>query len=88
MARVLLTVGGEFHVHASDGLTGSNEVGLELVLFGLEHFVLLSLSLPRVVSSQAVPFDTLNAALLLLVLGLGALAWWQARLGFWEDLTP
>lgn len=83
-----MTVGVEFHVHASDGLTGSNEVGLELVLFGLEHLVLLSLSLPRVVSSQAVSLDTLNAALFLLVLGLGPFAWGQASLWFWENLTP
>jgi hypothetical protein len=64
------------------------QVRLHAVLLGLENLVLLSLALARVVGGEAVALDTLDASLLLLVLGLGALAWRQAGLGLGEHLAP
>jgi len=62
--------------------------GLELVLLRLEHLVLLSLAFPGVVGGEAVALYAFDAPLLLLVLGLGALAGGQAGLGLGEHLAP
>jgi hypothetical protein len=49
---------------------------------------LLTLAFTRVVGGEAVALYALNAALLLLVLGLGSLAGGQAGLGFGKYLAP
>jgi hypothetical protein len=67
---------------------GLAEVGFELVLLGLEQLDLLPLTLARVVCGETIPLYTLDAALLLLVLGLGALAGRQAGLWLGEHLAP
>jgi hypothetical protein len=59
-----------------------------LVLFGLEDFVFLPLALARVVGGETVTLDALDASLLLLILGLGSLAWGQAGLWLGEHLAP
>lgn len=61
---------------------------MELVLLDLDVLVLLALAFPRVVGGQAIPLDALDAALLLLVLGLGPLARGQVGLGLGEHLPP
>ena len=88
LTGVLLAVGLELGGHLGDLAPGGDEILLHLVLFGLQELVLLPLALARVVCGQAVSLDTLDAALLLLVLGLCAFPWGQVRLGLWEHLPP
>lgn len=88
LARVLLAVELELGLHLGHALLERLEVGLHLVFLGLEDLVLLPLALARVVGGEAVALDTLDAALLLLVLGLGSLARGQAGLWLGEHLAP
>jgi hypothetical protein len=87
-AGVLLAVELELSLHLGHLLLVRLEVGLHLILFGLENFVLLPLSLARVMRGETVALNTFDAPLLLLVLGLGPLAWGQAGLGLREHLAP
>jgi len=64
------------------------QFALDHVLLGLEGLDFLTLALARVVGGQAVALDTLDATLLLLVLGFGALARRQVGFGFGKDLAP
>lgn len=61
---------------------------LEGLLVVLEGFDLLALSLTRVVGCETVTLDTLDAALLLLVVCLGPFPRWEVRLWLWKDLAP
>jgi hypothetical protein len=70
------------------GLLGVDEKGLELLVALLESLNLKTLTLPRGLSGAAVTENTLNAALFLLVLGLGSLPGRQVGLGLREDLAP
>lgn len=72
-AGKLLAIGTEFGGHLGHGVLGGVKVVLNLVLLSLEELNLLPFSLSGVVGSEAVALHTLNAALLLLVLGLGPL---------------
>jgi membrane protein DedA with SNARE-associated domain len=83
-----LAVEVELSLHLGHLLLVRLEVGLHLVFFELEDLVLLPLALARVVGGEAVALDTLDAALLLLVLGLGSLAGRQVSLGLGEHLPP
>jgi hypothetical protein len=78
----------ELGLHLRHLLLVRLEVCLHLVLFGLEDFVLLPLALARVVGGETVALDALDAALLLLVLGLSALAWRQTCFRLGEHLAP
>ena len=74
--------------HLGDEGVGSLKLLLHTVLLELQLLDLLSLALPRVVGGEAVPLDPLDAALLLLILGLRSLARRQVGLGLGEHLPP
>lgn len=88
LAGELLAVGLELPLLSGNGLLGGGELAGELLLLRVDLVVFLSLAFPRVVGGQTVPLDTLDATLLLLVLGLGTLSRGEASLWLWEDLAP
>jgi hypothetical protein len=83
-----LVVELELGLHLGEFVFVTLEVRLHPVLLLLEEVVLLTLALARVVGGEAVALYTLDAALFLLVFGLGSLAWGQAGLGLGKHLAP
>lgn len=82
------TIGGELLGHLVVELALSGELGGKGILLVQEKLDLLSLAFAGVVGSESVTLDTLDAALLLLVVGLGPLARREVGLGLGEDLSP
>jgi hypothetical protein len=80
--------GLELGGHPCHHLLCGVEVVFELVLLGLEQLNLLPLALTGVVGGEAVALYSLDAALLLLVLCLGALTGGQVGLWLGEHLAP
>ena len=88
LTGVLLAPELELRLHTGELVLVALDLGLGLVLLGLEHLVLLALALTRVVGGEAVALHAFYPALLLLVLRLGSLARGQAGLGLGEHLPP
>jgi hypothetical protein len=86
--RILLAVCLEFGGHLGHGVLGGAKVVLDLILLGLEQLDLLPLSLTRVVGGKTVALHTLDAALFLLILGLGTLTRGEVCLWLGEHLAP
>jgi hypothetical protein len=83
-----LTKALELLVHQEICLLSVAKHGLELLVALLKSLNLEPLAFTGGLSGATIPENTLDAALLLLILGLGSLSRREVGLGLWEDLTP